>query len=110
VNVGDTVTLLDKTGASVGVFYVEEKKPQAILGSFKAGTDYVRFRATFEEFASRVNAVSLAYIDEIHDQIAAFGIHGVINDQPVQIFDLQIFEDGASFRLAPFVPKKEESN
>jgi len=101
---GDTVTLLDKDGASVGVFFVKESKPQAVFGIFLPGSDYERFRGIFEEFASRVNSMSLAYLDEIEHKITAFGIHGVVDGRVIQVFDLQIFGENASLRLSPFVP------
>jgi hypothetical protein len=99
---GDTIILLDRDGLAVGSLEVEEEKPNAFCGRFVAGCDYARFRPVFEEFSSMVNGMSLAYIDEVEEKITAFGIYGVSGGRKFPIYDLQIFDDRGSVRLAPF--------
>ena len=82
------------------MFAIEEKIGTALCGSFTPTEAYEAYRAVFEEHASRVNAMSLAYVDEIEDQIREIGIYAVSEGVQFCIYDTQIFGMQGSFRLA----------
>ena len=105
----DTIKLFDQTGIPVGCLCVEEEKYGALCGRFTPSADYDRFRQPFEKFASLVESMSLAYIDEAEEGILSHGIYGVAGDQRIPIFDLQIYGDRASLRLSPKEPWPNQS-
>lgn len=104
MKISDNLEILDKSDAVVGSLQIKEQRFGAWCGIFVPDPAYSSFRPLFEEFASIVNHQSFAHLDPIEEKITALELRGRVQGRVFPIFDLQIYDDGASVRTEPFRP------
>jgi hypothetical protein len=102
MKIGDNLEVIDKTGAVLGLLKIKEERSGVWCGVFMPALAFDGFRPLFEEFASIVNQQSFAHLDPIEEKIAALGLRGRHEGYVFPVFDLQIFDEGASVRTKPF--------
>jgi hypothetical protein len=102
MKIGDQIQLFDKTDVHLCTFTVDQVDPAYLGGTFIPTDNFETVRPLFERFDSLVSGNSLAYIDEVEDQIEELGIYGKAGGVKTDIFDIQIHGDHGSLRLQPF--------
>ncbi|RYD82855.1 MAG: hypothetical protein EOP84_08810 [Verrucomicrobiaceae bacterium] len=102
MKIGDQILLFDKTHNHVSTFVIDQVEPEFLGGVFSPTENFKTLQPLFERYADMVEGNSLAYVDEVTDEIDEFGIYGKKEGTRIDIFDIQIYGEHGSLRLQPF--------
>ncbi|WP_334190353.1 hypothetical protein [Noviherbaspirillum sp.] len=93
--------LLDKSGTTVGEIFVSAEN-SAVLGDFFPTPAFSIYESLFRDHEQAANDQLFVEVDRLEEEISSLGFYVMDPRNGIQkkITDLQIMEDGISFRWA----------
>lgn len=94
INIGDSISLKDKTGLLLGELTIQEHRCEAWCGPFIATSDYARVRELFLEWTRLVDDQCFRLVDTLVEKIRTLGILVYRGSHDLQACELQIYDHG----------------
>jgi len=91
-----SVQLIDAKQRNIGKVRIASKVEELLTGEFVPSSDFALVEELFGKFEEAVDVQALSVVEQLNQQIAAFGLHLYIPEfaQLIAIHDIQIWRDG----------------
>lgn len=88
--------LVDAKRRNIGKVKIDNQEDHLLTGEFVPGPIFALVKEIFQKFEDAVNVQALSIVDQLDQQIAAFGLQLYAPDhgQSIKIHDVQIWSDG----------------
>ncbi len=88
--------LVDAKRRNIGKVRIENQEDHLLTGEFVPGPNFALVKDIFQKFEDAVNGQALSIVDQLDQEIAAFGLQLYAPDygQSIKIHDVQIWSDG----------------
>ena len=88
--------LVDAKRRNIGKVKIDNQEDHLLTGEFVPGPNFSLVKEIFQKFEDAVNVQALSIVDQLDQEIAAFGLQLYVPDhgQSIKIHDVQIWRDG----------------